>query len=910
MANIKLYRNCEIREEKNFAVDDIERYLRDLIPVKEFQDAQYIKQGLDIEVKVKLDQTYLDREWTNMFNYCRIENGGGDDNCCYYFIRDKKWISKEAIKLVLHMDVINTYKDQVKLTDKTIIQREHKDRFEHFRDYTEVTTTWADNYNEWDWSQNPDELVGIARFKYPDEFKGRDVTVDITETEQPYEIDIFEHEWDSESAELIVTAYIQGGSVPLPQCEVEITVETVTVPVGSKLTRKVDMVSEGFDSVLWNKNEDEVLTQEIETYDLDSQKISKDMDTNTWYITYEANDAYNSSKPDAFLYDNAINTYFTSDAEDLNVVTRKSTEILVDDLKALPDGFWNKGMFIGFPTGASGGNKLPNSFPEFDDEYLRTHPMRIVVELVKPDDTIYDTFYIESSYVSNSNHTRLKQTCIELMDTAGDLVRAISLIYLKRDGWIDFLKGTTGIKRSAQVLDDEHGWKLRFKNVSKVRIFTTKSVVNPTRIGAQFCNFNEFKKNPNVPPYYEYTGSTIELSELESFNKTDRTDQKLVKIINVPYCPIDLNNTDLIYNASKKQFTLNNVEKLYDPSFTTNIKLNIGDYQYSPLSNMVIDKPANINTQALRDDKFESKLYHSDFYQVKLVYDSFSYIFRNELLNTDGIQDYYTNEFINVDYCVSNSIASAFGFNFSSYFPLKTQFVDYNVLLVNRNLEMPIYNNYYLNYLRNGYNYDVKNKQNAKIASGIGVGLSAASLVAGIALTATGVGSPLGATAMVGGITGLAGSLTGAITSSVQADSALQQRLEQSKNQGASVEGGDDIGLLKWYANNNLCKLVRYEVSTTTKARLADLFYYCGYKCDYQDVPDTGSRYWFNFVQCNPVFDEDYTTAKMSKDCLDELSTKYGEGITFLHGHYIPEDDVTEYDFKQVKENWETWLIA
>lgn len=909
MANIKLYRNCEIREEKNFAVDDIERYLRDLTPVKEFQDAQYIKQGLDIEIKVKLDQTYLDREWTNMFNYCRIENGGGDDNCCYYFIRDKKWISKEAIKLVLHMDVINTYKDQVKLTNKTTVQREHKDRFEHFKDYTKVTYSWADNFNEWEWSVRIGEIVGIARFKYPDEFKGRDVTVTIRETREPHEIDAFEYDWDSESAELIVTAYKQGEQSPIPQSEIEITVVTVTVPVGNKLTRKVDMVSEGFDSVLWNKNEDEVLTQELETYDSNSQKIIKDMDTNTWYITYEANDAYNSSNPDAFLYDNAINTYFTSDSDDLNVITKKSTEIPVDDLKSLPSGFWDNGMFIGFPTGASGGAKLPNSFPEYDDEYLRTHPMKIAVDIVMPDDTIYSSFLIQSSYVSNTNHTRLKQQCIALFDMPGNLFKTVNLLYLKRDGWVDFIKNGNGIHRSAKILKSETGWRLRFRNVSKVRIFTTKSNVNTLLNKAEFCNFNQFKKNPNNPSYFEYTGQVSGLSKLESFNKTDRTDQKLVKIINVPYCPIDLNNTDLIYNAPKKQFTLNDVEKLYDPSFTNNIKLNIGDYQYSPLSNMVIDKPIYVNKEALRDDTYESKLYHSDFYQIKLVYDSFSYIFRNELLNTEGIQDYYTDEFINVDYCVSNSIASSFGFNFSSYFPLKTQFVDYNVMLVNRNLEMPIYNNYYLNYLRNGYNYDVKNKQTSQVASGIGIGLSAASLVAGIALSATGYGAALGAGAIVGGVAGLAGSLTSAVSSSVQADSALQQRLEQSKNQSASVQGADDIGLLKWYANSNLCKLVRYEVSTTTKERLADLFYYCGYKCDYQDVPDTGSRYWFNFVQCNPVFDEDSRTAKMSKDCLDELSTKYQEGITFLHGHYIPEDDETEYDFKQVKENWEVWLV-
>lgn len=64
MSTIKLYRNCKITEEKNFQVDTIDDYLGSFSggDVKVFNNCQYIKQGLDTEVKVTLDQTYLDKE--------------------------------------------------------------------------------------------------------------------------------------------------------------------------------------------------------------------------------------------------------------------------------------------------------------------------------------------------------------------------------------------------------------------------------------------------------------------------------------------------------------------------------------------------------------------------------------------------------------------------------------------------------------------------------------------------------------------------------------------------------------------------------------------------------------------------------------------------------------------------------
>lgn len=924
MTNIKLYRNCEIREEKNFAVDDIERYLRDLVPVKTFDSTQYIKQGLDITVNVKLDQTYLDREWTNMYNYCRIENGGGDDNCCYYFIRDKQWISKDAIKLVLHMDVINTYKDQVKLTDKTTIQRQHKDRFEHKGDFSKVIYSWVDNYNEWQWDQRIGELVGTAKFQFDDNYVGRDVTVTIRETRQPHEIDIFEYEWDKDFAALTITAYVQGDSRPLPQAEIEISIATVPESIGNTLVRKIDMTSEGFDSVLWNQNADEVLTQEITTFDSNKDPIQEDMGENTWYLTYKTNTAYSSDTPDDFIYNNAINTFLTTDRDNITVLTNSYVEFSFEDLWDDTTQTERRNiLLISFPTGAPG-KLLTNSFANagYSDAELSKTPMQFEVSILDENDNVVMSHPIYTEPAGNSPRDRLRQRCLLIGEFTsqpnyGDpkvIIPGVAWVDLKRDNYLKDLGFASYAWDTAPRHKFDLTGKLNYKlriNVSNLSLFKSDRDEGYWIYGL----YDSYVRHGagSVP----YNASFVTSETLKNFKYTNRSDQQLVKIINIPYLPISLSANDMVYDTPSSQLKIDGVQYKYDPKFSNTIKLLINPEDetipsYSPITDLVLDN-VHPDTDNLRNDTYESKLYHSDFYQVKLVYDSFSYIFRNELLNPDSIKDNtnITDEYMYVDYCVSNSVASAFGLNFSSSYPLKVGYQDYNIMLVNRNLEMPIYNNYYMNYLRSGQlATDRKNKEAQQVATGIGTGIGIAQTAAGIIASATGYGATFGAPLIISGVATTATSLTGAITNSVQADRALQQKLEQAKNQAASVQGSDDIGLLKWYSHNNLCKLVKYEVSSTTKERLADLFYYCGYKCDYQDVPDTGSRYWFNFVQCNPVYDEDNTTAKMNKSCLDELSNKYQQGITFLHGHYNAQDDETEYDFKQVKENWETWLIA
>lgn len=908
MSTIKLYRNCKILEEKNLQIEDIHQYLATFSggDIKVFNDAQYIKQGLDTEVKVTLDQTYLDKQWTNNFNYCSIEmDNGGLDNTYYYFIREMKWISKNAIKLVLRLDVLNTFNGAYVLTDKTTIKREHKDRFIE-KEYHSTNIVSSFSSDDWSWNITPatsTQREGNATFQLPDEFRGRQVRVTFTAVSGT-QADLYTDHFDNETCELTVRAIKFGYPRPTtPSGTVNIFVET-KANIG--LVRKVDAQSEGFESVLWNQNKDELLQEVL--FPGEEEEKQHPMGESSWYLTYKTASNYDQGHPDDFIYNNAINAFITSDDNGLVVPAVTDTVLIPKDLwgegaTAIQEEHWNKGVILSFPVGAEG-KHMPNSFPEFDESKLAVEPKEIMFQIAAGGKQTIEG-KIGTYYVNSTNH-RLRQRALMLKEqfdqSSGSLHRYLYLVDLKRDNYI---RERAGSITKLCDLNDYRDGTIRFINISRIIFFTTTETINITH-GEGINLYDAYIRHPGSLTYpYAGGGSPVAGGELINFNLTNRVDQKLVKIINVPYSPVDVGAGTLLFDNNEKQLTLNTATVQYDSALSHQITLNIwpegDDEPYSPLSDMIIDIPTVTGNES-RNDHNESKLYHSDFYQVKCVYDSFSYVFRNELLDTDFIENIYSNDTMVVDYCVSNSISSAFGINFVLSYPLKKDYQDYNIMVVNRNLEMPIYNNYYLNYLRSGaLSADKKANQAKQVAGGIGLG---ASIAATIATTISTIATE-GATAplLVASVGGLATSLTGTITNATQADKALQQKIEQAKNQSASVQGSDDIGLLKWYGNNNHCKLVRYELSENTKNRVADLFYYCGYKCDYQAVPNTTSRHWFNFIQCEPVFDENRYTAKMGKECKDELTDKYVAGVTILHNHN------NTWDFDQVKENWETWLI-
>lgn len=157
-------------------------------------------------------------------------------------------------------------------------------------------------------------------------------------------------------------------------------------------------------------------------------------------------------------------------------------------------------------------------------------------------------------------------------------------------------------------------------------------------------------------------------------------------------------------------------------------------------------------------------------------------------------------------------------------------------------------------------------------------------------------GAAIGRALGVGQIGGLVSGLTNSIISSIQAEDSIQRTIEEKKNQPTQVSGSDDLDLLNWYNGNKLCRYT-YAVSKAVHDKLDDLFYYTGYAAgDVQEKPNFKSRVWFNFVQA----DISVGKASIYRDYIDDLATKFSDGVTVFH-HYQ-----NQWDIEQTMENFET----
>lgn len=400
----------------------------------------------------------------------------------------------------------------------------------------------------------------------------------------------------------------------------------------------------------------------------------------------------------------------------------------------------------------------------------------------------------------------------------------------------------------------------------------------------------------------EWSIGAWEQSLLSSIDILDKTDARIIKIIKLPYSFIEykegrLYTTDWVAQqvtqGSGQAQTTHYALKLMNTNakFTTSIEA-----EYKPLDVLWLELPASISED--RNDNYESKLYNSEFYIPKFVYDSFSYQYTLENIDNSNIK-YNSNNII--DYTVTTTVNSRFMFDMN--IPLNRSTSDYDgICLVARNNESTIYNSPYINYVRNGYNWDVKNKnlQLGKSLTSAGIS-TAGGILGGLAMGAI-TGSATGPVgAVIGGAIGLAGGLINIAFNQAQADNNIKQKLDELSRQAVSVSGSDDIDLLEQYTNGNRAKYCVYECSDRVKQTLLDLFYYCGYKDDIREVPQLNTRKWFNFIQCEPVFKEQINT--VYKNYLDDIKQRYQEGVTVYHRVN------NTYDWDQVKENWEESVL-
>lgn len=282
----------------------------------------------------------------------------------------------------------------------------------------------------------------------------------------------------------------------------------------------------------------------------------------------------------------------------------------------------------------------------------------------------------------------------------------------------------------------------------------------------------------------------------------------------------------------------------------------------------------------------DTKLYHSDFYTEAFVYDSFIWSYNHEDCSYKA-----KIPSMNIRFIANVAPVSRFAFKFEPVdFTLKTKETN-NVLDCSRNNEAYIGTSDYLNYLRNGFNYDVKSKA-------LGV---ASSLASGLTRTAVGVATG----GAVGGAVGLASSTINTLASLADAGNSIGAKMSALQAKAINVSGGDSLSVLQDSTENKLHH-VSFKPNDDIKSRLNDLFYYYGYRTELQKQPKTSSRRLFNYIQADPRFSQDYYSQVRPPLWLEtDFTSIIKAGITRFHRASEGTETRQGYDLDYYYENWE-----
>ena len=456
-------------------------------------------------------------------------------------------------------------------------------------------------------------------------------------------------------------------------------------------------------------------------------------------------------------------------------------------------------------------------------------------------------------------------------------------------------KDSTGTVKVIGVAADE-------QNNKELDSFDDYFDVGTRRLHNNSANLRTIPRQNTTPNFLSYDNlindyevldiNYIGQNKVRQFKDVDRTDTKLVKIIKMPYAPfetLDEFQWRVVFDHTKLPFL--RLAEL-DSEFLTQINQDTFSELQRTLTNDYIDsKPAH-------DITMESKLYNSNFYGIRYYYDNFEKEFLLERYKPKSTNT--QNIYATIKFKQSNNISS------NSLFDFELTNATYNepsvysrYMMVNRSQELAIYNNDYLNYIRNGYNYDKKLKASQNQANWVGFTLSTIGATASFVSSIWTGGA--GVAAGISFATSAVASLTNTIVTQQQSEASLAQKLEDEQRKASSVSNMDDTNLLTYYNGNRLIS-TREQCTEAMKKAIYNLFRLTGYSCNDYQIPSFNTREFYNFVQCKAVFDE--SGWKYGQDFLNDIKSRFETGITVYHK--VDND----YDWNQEKENFESWLAS
>lgn len=865
MSTIDIYSNTKLKENKNFVISDIDAYLLQFTHSMKI-DFQYQRITLYKAIKVDMGEQYATQvSGINKYDYMVISQTESNNQTAkyYYFITGAKQVAKSTIEFQLKMDVLNTFQYSSSITNKsytlspkTLVEREHKDRFYIHNERTfssslkfnlqpdieywlnedqltfpftltddgywpsallgvyneeneviEFTGIWGANPLIFDVSDDPDYKYKITYYRNP----APGVPVDLYIPDGYHVVFKFNGEyisywdlnsWYRTSDIFLMLRYTYGRN---------------------RAIRIVDKYNENIPTYLFKK-------KEIPLYD------PKD-GYNSWYLIYSSTNAVVSSSSDTEpIYDNPVQVCFASD-QGYSVDTTSASQVVV----------------------------YPESIPQYTNEE--------------------EWLFIKADMFETGGWMKVNGVTYSKSDIGTNYPNGVS-IQKKNNNDAVFTSFRNSLGGGGTQIASNFG-SVTFYGINQCELYTM--------VNGGLLNTPVYK---GAFPINAGTSTTTFVAP--KFSEFDLTDPKLIKIFKLPYSPVDyIRGTEIDgipdFLAKATNYNLLQLSKAQNNNF---------DYQIQFVENPWTNLWFSYGTLAIkqaRDVIYESKLYHSDFFQEKFVYDSFTFTFMYE--NVDmALLTAENYDVFNVRYVTSGNVLSKFLFQFPQYYCTDRETQDYNnVLIVERNNEKALYTNAYLNYIRSGgYNYDSKKAETRNNMNAMASALCIAGAIVSFAAAPT----TGGATAFAGVslLTAGVSSVVNTLNTAQEQDRAINQKLLQTSQQSTSVLGSEDIDLFTAISDNK-AMLVEYSTSEIMTDALWNLFHYFGYATHEYKVPSVTSRLYFNYVCADIVFKE----YRFNDDIAEEIKSKWKQGVTFFHK--VMDGTTATWDIEQEYENFETSVL-
>lgn len=471
---------------------------------------------------------------------------------------------------------------------------------------------------------------------------------------------------------------------------------------------------------------------------------------------------------------------------------------------------------------------------------------------------------------------------------------------------------------------------------------------------------------------YILLGAPDTLTGIESI---DRTRSNLYKVIECPYCPLDINITEgsmptlpdkWSFDSERGKFVCSDLTYEFPErvAWTEENVMNIIAGQVIKAQRAKLSQYSRKDHQdGVEGNVVDPKTYISTLRSWNFVYDAVTWslipedlVIPNKNPRPDLIKMYYKQ---------SNNISSDCGFRFDipEFTMQHRQYFDQYMFSARSN-ELPLYSSDYINYMRNGYNYDLKAnrlKSWSDIFGLAGQGLGFATYATtmygknqGIQAEMTktqnnirnmsvhaGYGAPVGGyinssigrdayigrditreinkldslrmqslnsfafPSLVSSGVGLITGIANAGISHAQREQALEQKINEYKNRAFSVSSTGNHDLFKWYSGNKVI-LFEFEPREEVRELINDFFSLFGYAQGYYMVPDLDSRLWFNY--CRGTVDIDnYKKKRSLEENKADIVQRFQQGVYKIHRVNTPLG--TFWDMKLERQNYERAIL-